>query len=348
MIESRTANVLCFLIGSVYVLGLYAIPARIRSLARDNVEHIRYRLGITAFTNVLTLLILSFYYEQLTRGSLIKDSTFLNSIGIRLDNCFASVKVSVILMILFYSGPLVTFLLVLVHHSSIIQNKLSLNRVNVDNNSRKNATELSMSLIGHFLSLWYHSLKSQIKMAFLMPELTFRTLCFAPVSEELIFRACIILIMLCIHSNTSTEQASISWNIALKCPLWFGIAHIHHAYTAWTERTKDYPMKMIPSNMKKILFPIVIQTLFQLGYTTIFGFMAALLYMRTGNILAPITSPLENKLDDVDVYDILLDYTCLYRYRWFLLLLHFFGLLSFTFLLFPLTETLSQNSKLWI
>ena len=59
-------------------------------------------------------------------------------------------------------------------------------------------------------------------------------------------------------------------------PLYFGIAHIHHCY----EFKLTHP--------KVPLLPAVLRTLFQFGYTSIFGFYASFIMLRTGNLPAAI------------------------------------------------------------
>jgi prenyl protein peptidase len=59
-------------------------------------------------------------------------------------------------------------------------------------------------------------------------------------------------------------------------PIIFGLAHIHHFY----EFRITHPNTPIGA--------AVIRSLFQLGYTTLFGSYATFLYLRTGSLLAAI------------------------------------------------------------
>lgn len=59
-------------------------------------------------------------------------------------------------------------------------------------------------------------------------------------------------------------------------PLIFGLAHIHHFY-AYTVSHPDGPW-----------LPGLVQTLFQLSYTTLFGAYATFTYLRTGSLLAVV------------------------------------------------------------
>lgn len=59
-------------------------------------------------------------------------------------------------------------------------------------------------------------------------------------------------------------------------PLYFGIAHIHHFY----EFTLTHPR--VP------YLHALLNSLFQLAYTTLFGWYANFVFVRTGNLLAVI------------------------------------------------------------
>jgi prenyl protein peptidase len=64
--------------------------------------------------------------------------------------------------------------------------------------------------------------------------------------------------------------------IVFLTPLYFGIAHVHHFY----EFTLTNPHTDIRSSLAR--------SLFQFSYTTIFGWFAAFVYLRTGSLLAVI------------------------------------------------------------
>ncbi|XP_073999411.1 ras converting CAAX endopeptidase Sras [Rhodnius prolixus] len=86
----------------------------------------------------------------------------------------------------------------------------------------------------------------------------------APLSEELTFRACMIpLLVSCFRPH----------NAVFICPVFFGVAHIHHIY----ERLKS------GFDLKSAL----LLSGFQVLYTTIFGAYSAYLFLRTGHFVAP-------------------------------------------------------------
>lgn len=57
-------------------------------------------------------------------------------------------------------------------------------------------------------------------------------------------------------------------------PLVFGVAHVHHLY----EFRITHPGVSLPA--------AILRSVFQLGYTTLFGAYATFVYLRTGSLLA--------------------------------------------------------------
>lgn len=63
-------------------------------------------------------------------------------------------------------------------------------------------------------------------------------------------------------------------NTVFLSPLVFGLAHVHHLY----EFRITHPGVPLPA--------AVLRSVFQLGYTTLFGAYATFVYLRTGSLLA--------------------------------------------------------------
>ena len=89
-----------------------------------------------------------------------------------------------------------------------------------------------------------------------------------PVTEEIIFRSAIIPLHLL--ANVSAGR------IVFVAPLYFGIAHVHHFY----EFRLTHPDTSV--------FIALFRSIFQFGFTTVFGWYATFVYMRTGSLLAVI------------------------------------------------------------
>lgn len=87
-----------------------------------------------------------------------------------------------------------------------------------------------------------------------------------PLTEEILFRSAAIPLMLLARTSL-TKTIFVS-------PLVFGLAHLHHLY----EFRLTHPR--VP------LAAAVLRSVFQLGYTTLFGAYATFVYLRTGSLLA--------------------------------------------------------------
>ncbi|TID20126.1 Abi-domain-containing protein [Venturia nashicola] len=97
-----------------------------------------------------------------------------------------------------------------------------------------------------------------------------RNLVAGPVTEEIVFRS--LLIPLHLLAKTTPK------NIVFLTPLYFGIAHIHHLY----EFRLTHPE--VP------VLPAFLRTAFQFTYTSLFGFFAAFVFLRTGSVYAAIAA----------------------------------------------------------
>ncbi|KAL8700241.1 MAG: hypothetical protein Q9201_005559 [Fulgogasparrea decipioides] len=89
-----------------------------------------------------------------------------------------------------------------------------------------------------------------------------------PVSEEILFRSLLVPL----HLLTTLSPT----RVVLLTPLYFGIAHIHHFY------------EFVLTHPHTPLAPSIIRSLIQFTYTTIFGWYATFLFLRTGNVVAVI------------------------------------------------------------
>ncbi|KAI5826026.1 hypothetical protein K523DRAFT_281900 [Schizophyllum commune Tattone D] len=94
----------------------------------------------------------------------------------------------------------------------------------------------------------------------------------APITEEIVFRACIVAVY--------TLCGAARWKIVWGSPLWFGMAHLHHAWEAYNNLGKT------SNAMKQALA----QTAFQFTYTTLFGAYCVDIFLISGNILAPVSA----------------------------------------------------------
>ncbi|KAG0579774.1 hypothetical protein M758_4G123800 [Ceratodon purpureus] len=90
-----------------------------------------------------------------------------------------------------------------------------------------------------------------------------------PLTEEWVFRACMVPVLLCAGYSPL--------KVMLLCPLFFGLAHLNHYWeTVYPEKRNHGIAALI--------------TGFRFAYTTIFGWYAAFLYLRTGHLVAPLVA----------------------------------------------------------
>lgn len=195
--------------------------------------------------------------------------------------------------------------------------------------------------------------------------LAIRAFVFAPISEELVFRAVMVpALYMALVAIPNTSSASIvvtttevsvtksiytSWAVVYLNPLCFAMAHLHH----FLER-----IGKINSNNTtswRLIQHALLLTLMQIIYTSIFGMIATLLFMRTGSIYSAITSHCICNfmgLPDIGFMiqpggDSSTTYSCMYNYRYIHLVLHALGLIIFAYAALPLTESLSTESIYW-
>ena len=109
---------------------------------------------------------------------------------------------------------------------------------------------------------WHHVLSPSIAAIWTNP-IYFRNYIAGPASEEILFRS--VLIPLHILAGLSPVQ------IVLITPLFFGIAHVHHLY------------EFMLTHPDLSWTPALLNSLFQFIYTTIFGWYASFVYLRTAS-----------------------------------------------------------------
>ncbi|KAF2855001.1 Abi-domain-containing protein [Plenodomus tracheiphilus IPT5] len=173
----------------------------------------------------------------------------------------------------------------------------------------------------------------------------YRNFIVGPVSEEIVWRSCIVPLHILAHFSGK--------QVVFLTPLYFGIAHLHHLYE-FRITHPEVPLVMA-----------VLRSLFQFTYTSLFGFFAAFVFIRTGNVYTcmlahtfcnwmglprfygrvgveagvPIGPPGVGKRDDDDERSasILQDKDVAWTVAYYVILVA--GAYSFYLLLFPLTES---------
>ncbi|KAE8661154.1 CAAX prenyl protease 2 [Hibiscus syriacus] len=99
--------------------------------------------------------------------------------------------------------------------------------------------------------------------------LFWRNFIVAPATEELEFRACMIPLLLCGGFKV--------YDVVFLCPTFFSLAYLNHVMEIYNR----HHYSLLKASMVVRL---------QRGYTVVFGSYASFLFIRTGNIVAPLVA----------------------------------------------------------
>lgn len=182
-----------------------------------------------------------------------------------------------------------------------------------------------------------------------------RALVVAPISEEVVFRSVMVASMVTgLRATQHGVELMVDppphlhlhplplWMVVCLNPLCFGLAHVHHCIEK-LQRGWD-------------LFSAIASTLVQFTYTSLFGCIATLLFMRTGSIYSAVWSHVICNyagLPDTGFMHPpripsdrhLFSYSrLLHPYRFMHVGLHALGLVLFALLIMPATETSTMTS----
>lgn len=123
---------------------------------------------------------------------------------------------------------------------------------------------------------WRHWSFAAFKEAVFDDWIGYRNLVVAPLSEEVVFRS--LAIPLFLLANVDQTR------IVFVTPLVFGLAHLHHLVDFLQARTPKG--RLLPPVAAWIQG--ICRSLFQFTYTSLFGFFAAFVFLRTGNLWAAV------------------------------------------------------------
>ncbi|KAG0144713.1 hypothetical protein CROQUDRAFT_79660 [Cronartium quercuum f. sp. fusiforme G11] len=101
---------------------------------------------------------------------------------------------------------------------------------------------------------------------------TLRNLVIGPISEEIVYRGCIIATYFLIDPLLRPSASQIIF----LSPLWFGAAHVHSIREIYISNGRT----------KRALVNGCLIAAFQFVYTTLFGWYASFIHLRTGSVIA--------------------------------------------------------------
>jgi len=274
----------CFTLALVFVISLYAfVPSSVRQLRRDDAIHIKWRAGVVVAVASVGIAVYPWLfceYEMHGDGNIwhryIGASASLN------DTKLLQVMKAVLHAAVLYLGSFTFYWFHFYHYARILQMEERRPR-NSNTSSKLPLLPKPQYMLLSVNRLWMKSTKESLE-SFLKDETyrwtILRNLFIAPISEEVIFRACIIAPLLSSHNADDLLTLSPT-QVCWIAPLFFGVAHLHHFY-------EQYRRLPLLQRTKQAILQLIVGLLFQLIYTTLFGAYASHLLIRTGSLLAVI------------------------------------------------------------
>lgn len=136
----------------------------------------------------------------------------------------------------------------------------------------------------------------------------------APLTEELVFRACMVpMLVPCAGPSTAI----------FTCPLFFGVAHFHHVIELLRFR-------------QGTISGIFLSAVFQFSYTAVFGAYTAFIFLRTGHLVGPVMCHSFCNYMGFPALSSALEHP----HRLTVLSFYVLGVLLFLLFLFPMTDPL--------
>jgi prenyl protein peptidase len=267
-------------VGSLYVL----VPRKIRQLDRDDVIHIQWRMAACAAVGFIAIITYPFLVCSL--GDSYASTSALELLGFTLE-------VKPMLQVLFH-----TYILYLGANVTALLQIHELVR-------RQRRHGMFTSYVGVFKTLCIDPLFFPF-----WPQI--RNLWVAPALEELVFRACLVGPL----EQSTCSRTQIIW-IA---PLFFGTAHVHHAYVKW--KVEGHPFRFV-----------LLTTMFQFAYTALFGAYATHIFLTKRSLPAIIVSHQYcNYMGLPDLSFLKPAFgrlSLIYPYRWFVIFTYLAGVIGF-------------------
>lgn len=289
-VSKLVAVIACTAMAVLYVAILYTPTLILRLPPPDSFQsHLIRRFICAAISSVLSLiacsLILPIQWGQ---------SHLSGVYGIRLDHIWQAVVFPLTLTSLMYAGTLIRKLLLLLDSGQ------------EDGESGRSLSFDSIKNVVHEFIESVSSIASDIS--------AWRNYFVAPLTEELVFRACMIPLLLCGGFNT--------YMVVFLCPIFFSLAHLNHLL--------EYAQRS--GSLLKALMIVG----FQVGYTVIFGTYASFLFVRTGHLTAPLVAHIFCNYLGLPVI--------ISRRTGMVTVASVAGLLGFIWFLFPLTSPHLYNA----
>ncbi|GLT62649.1 hypothetical protein SLA2020_352680 [Shorea laevis] len=287
------AVIACIALALFYVAILYAptVVLRLPPPSSYKVFLIR-RFICSAISSIISVVSCVLILPARSR----EESSLLGIYGIRTDHIWQAVVFPLLLTSLMYTGSLV------------LKSLSAVDKWKKHRNQGQGPLFDSIKTILQEVPGWILPTASNI--------LFWRNLVVAPLTEELVFRACMIPLLLCGGFKV--------YAVILLCPVFFSLAHLNHMMEIYSRH-----------NYSLLKASMVIGL--QLGYTVIFGSYASFLFIRTGHLVSPIVAHMFCNYMGLPVIFV--------RRKGLVTLAFVAGTVTFLVLLFPITQPNMYNER---
>ncbi|CAL9235736.1 unnamed protein product [Arabidopsis halleri] len=291
-ISMSVAVAACVAMALFYVLILYAPTVILRLPSASSYSEFMIRRFICAAICTVVSLVFTAFILPIKSW---EASVILGVYGIRTDHLWQGVVYPLLLTSLVYAGSLVLKLLLLLE------------------SLKENGGGCSSF---DYIRSFFQTIPASV-LTGASNVSVWRNFIVAPVTEELVFRACMIPLLLCGGFRIYTA--------IFLCPVLFSLAHLNHFREMYIRHNRSYLRASLIVGL-------------QLGYTVIFGAYASFLFIRTGHLAAPLFAHIFCNYMGLPV---------LYAQGKGLVSAAAFlgGVVGFVSLLFPLTKPLMYNDS---
>ncbi|XP_022144723.1 CAAX prenyl protease 2 [Momordica charantia] len=292
-ISKAVAVTSCTAMTLFYVAVLYAPTSILRLPPPPSLQVFMIRRFICAFVSTVVSVVVCALILPIRK---MEFSLLLGAYGIRADHIWQVVVFPLSLTSLMYAGSMILKSLLLVDSWREYMNHGEGSLVDCASFFWRNFLDWGLSTVSNVLA-W-------------------RNYVVAPLTEELVFRACMIPVLLSGGFKPTT--------VIFLCPILFSLAHLNHFMEYYSKQN---------NNLVRAITVVGLQ----LGYTVVFGSYATFLFARSGHLLAPLVAHVFCNFMGLPVL--------FSRRRGVVCLAFVVGMVGFLWLLFPMTSPNLFNER---
>ncbi|OVA03577.1 CAAX amino terminal protease [Macleaya cordata] len=244
-VSKTVAMIACTSMSFFYVAILYSPTLILRLPHPTSLNSFMIRRFLCAgVSSIVSIFVCAFLLLPMKKWDL---SSLFGVYGIRADHMWNAVAYPLSLTSLLYAG-------------SFISKFLGLRKSSKEDEVRGDSFWCMKNAISSFLER-ITSIASNV--------LTWRNYVVAPLTEELVFRACMIPLLLC--------GGFKPYSIIFFSPIFFSLAHLNHFLELYCQQNYTFLKASLIVGL-------------QLSYTVVFGSYASFLFIRTGHLIAPVVA----------------------------------------------------------